>query len=529
MNTRKSLLAAAIFCAAGTQADLLQAQGIAPDLPATLDSYANPVLPNHFLVNPPGPFNSVVFHDNEPGFNQVSNAGATLGRVLFYDKMLSANASVSCSSCHVQADGFSDSRTLSVGFDGGTTRRHSMSLANARYYRPGDFFWDIRAASLESQVLQPIQDSVEMGLTLPEMVTNIESRDFYGPLYTAAFGDDTVTSDRTGRALAQFVRSMQSYRSQYDTARAQVNGSGQPFPGFSQAQNLGKQLFFAPPPQGMGCAACHTSDAFVNDQNGPMNNGLDLNTILDQGAFETTGNNNDRGAFKVPSLRNIARTAPYMHDGRFQTLAEVVEFYNSGVQAHPNLDNRLRGQNGQPRRGNLNQTEKNGLVAFLSTLTDNAFLTDPKFSDPFPETIGDIYCSPAQPNSTGKTASIQVTGVPVAAFNDITLHAQNLPPNQFGMFIAGSTQAVVMNPGGSMGNLCVGGGNQGYLGRIATSLQSSGPAGLLSYSLDLNSVPIAVAPFSIALTSGTSWNFQTWYRDINGSNNFSDAVNLFLF
>ena len=174
-----------------------------------------------------------------------------------------------------------------------------------------------------------------------------------------------------------------------------------------------------------------------------------------------------------------------MHDGRFATLAEVVEFYNSGVQPHANLDPRLRGQGGQPRRLNLNQNDKNALVAFLNTLTDNVILNDPKFSDPFPETLGVTYCNPAQANSTGFPARILADGIPLAQANDLTLHAENLPPNQFAMFIAGSSQDQVFFPGGSQGHLCVGGGGQGYLGRIATSLQSSGPAGLISYTLDL--------------------------------------------
>ena len=504
-------------------------QGLAPDLPSVPAAYANPTLPNHFLINPPGPFQSVVFHDNEPGFNRVTDAGATLGRVLFYDRLLSRNGTVSCASCHVQEHGFSDPRVLSEGFMGGTTRRHSMGLSNARYYRPGDFFWDIRAGSLESQVLMPIQDPVEMGMSLPEMVDVISERDFYGPLFEDAFGDDTVTSQRAGRALAQFVRSMQSYRSRYDSARAQVGDPGQPFPGFSQQENRGKQIFFAPPPQGAGCAQCHTSDAFVNDQNGPMNNGLDAISTTDHGAFETTGNPQDRGAFKVPSLRNIAQTAPYMHDGRFATLNEVVEFYNSGVQAHPNLDPRLRRPGGQPLRLNLNQNDRNALVAFMGTLTDNVLLNDPKFSDPFPETLGDTYCSPAQANSTGFPARILADGIPLAQANDLTLHAENLPPNQFAMFIAGSSQDMVFFPGGSQGHLCVGGGGQGYLGRIASSLQDSGPAGLISYTLDLQNIPIAVAPYTIAIANGTTWNFQTWYRDNGGANNFSDAVSVFLF
>ena len=341
-------------------------------LPEVPYNYANIDLPDHFLAN------GVRRIDNTPNNNMVTDAGATLGRVLFYDKMLSANNTVSCSSCHSQANGFADDRSLSLGFEGGETGRNSMGLANARYYDNGHFFWDERAASLEEQVLMPIQDEVEMGLTLDELVFKIQSQDYYKPLFTEAFGNDNVTIERIANSMAQFVRSMVSYESRFDQGLALVGGNeNRDFPNFSQLENIGKGLFFSGRTQ---CSNCHATAVFSGDQ--ARNNGLDaVNRDLGLGAV--TGNPRDNGKFKVNSLRNIELTAPYMHDGRFETLEEVIEFYDRGIQNNPNLDQRLRVNNGNVRRMNLNPQERDALVAFLKTMTDQNFVEDIKFSNPF--------------------------------------------------------------------------------------------------------------------------------------------------
>lgn len=339
-----------------------------PSLPANLFNYANPNLPAHFTQNNAS-FGSVARTDNTPNNNPVTDEGATLGRVLFYDKRLSANDTVACASCHLQENGFSDPRQFSVGFEGGLTGRHSMALANATYYDRGRFFWDERAATLEDQVLLPIQDSVEMGMNLNTLEAKLAETTFYGDLFQDAFGSSEITSDRISLALAQFVRSMVSFQSPFDDA---FNNNGQfTGNGLTQQEQQGRQLFFSNN-NGPNCDACHETSAMSLDQ--PRNNGLDANTQADQGA--------GGGQFKSPSLRNIAVRAPYMHDGRFNTLEEVIEHYNSGIQDHPQLANQLQ-QNGQPERLNLSQEEKDALVAFLETLTDQVFLTDPKFSDPF--------------------------------------------------------------------------------------------------------------------------------------------------
>ena len=345
-------------------------------------------LPAYFFVPavPGSPTQiSVIAHDNTPTSNPTTSAGAALGRVLFYDKDLSINRTVACGSCHLQAHGFSDPRTLSVGFDGGTTRRHSMGLTNARFYQRGRAFWDERAQTFEAQALMPLQDPVEMGMTLAELEARVAEKPWYPALFDAAFGNATISSERIGKAIAQFVRSLVSITSRYDQGRAMVNNFNQPFPNFSAQENQGKTLFLtAPQAGGAGCGGCHATEAFVNEQNGPMNNGLDVDTSADQGAFETFATANFLGAFKTPSLRNIGVRAPYMHDGRFATLEQVVEHYNSGVQPHPNLNPRLRLPNGDPIRLNLSIAQKQALVAFMNTLTDAAFLGDPRYSDPFP-------------------------------------------------------------------------------------------------------------------------------------------------
>jgi cytochrome c peroxidase len=337
-----------------------------PALPATPFQYADAEVPfpAHFNMAAGGP--SVVSTDNTPASNPITNAGATLGRVLFYDTRLSANDGTSCASCHAQSIGFSDTEQKSAGFAGGTTGRHSTGLTNARFYRRGRFFWDERAPTLEAQVLTPIQDATEMGMTLDNLVLKLYVTPYYKALFNSAFGSPVITSDRIASALAQYTRSLVSGGSRFDKAFA---APGPPnFAAVMTAQEQeGEQLF-----RNTGCAACHTTVAQVSDD--VHNTGLDA-TITDNGA--------GLGAFKVASLRNVAVRQRFMHDGRFTSLEQVIEFYNSGVQPNPNLDPRLRAPNGTPRRLGLTASQQAALVAFLKTLTDSAFLTAPRFSNPF--------------------------------------------------------------------------------------------------------------------------------------------------
>lgn len=379
-------------------ATLRPAGAMAPGVPSlgSTDSnfveYAVTNLPRHFTPgNPSG--NQISALDNTPADNPITDAGATLGRVLFYDTALSQNETVACGTCHQQGAGFSDPETFSEGFDGGHTGRNSMGLANARWAPSGRFFWDERAATLEEQVLQPIQNEVEMGLTLDELVARVAERPYYDGLFIDAFGDDEVTPERISRALAQFVRAMASYRTRFDEGVQLADTLGAPFPNFTPQENQGKAIFLGA--QG-GCAACHLAGPppmpggiFANEAIlqpvEPINNGVDGGLDnADNGVGDVSGDPMDNGLFKSPSLRNIAVTGPYMHDGRFATLAEVVDFYSDDVQPHVNLDPRLRDpQTNQPRRLNLSPAERQALVAFLETLTDEALLDDVRFSDPF--------------------------------------------------------------------------------------------------------------------------------------------------
>ena len=256
-----------------------------------------------------------------------------------------------------------------------------MSLINARYYPNGMFFWDQRAATLEIQTLTPVQDHVEMGMNLDTLVNRLRSKAHYPVLFQRAFGDQAINSTRIAASLAQFVRSIISYQSKFDIGRAQVtpplNPVQTPYPNFTAEENQGKQLFFSAQ---TACNACHGTETFT----APIekNNGIE-NPSVDRGVGAITNQPAQVGSFKVPSLKSIELTAPYMHDGRFNTLEQVVEHYNSGVQPHPNLSPQLRLPDGSPRRLNLSPAQKAALVAFLKTLTDHALSTDVKFSDPF--------------------------------------------------------------------------------------------------------------------------------------------------
>ena len=347
-----------------------------PALPAAeadYVDYAVTSLPSYYA-----PGSAVGNTNNTPSDNAITNAGATLGRVLFYDKRLSHNNSVSCASCHQQDTGFTDPNQFSTGFDGGLTGRHSMGLSNAMFYQNGSFFWDERAATLEDQVLEPIINSVEMGSTLSQVRTELAATDFYPELFNSAFGSTEITDDKISKALAQFVRSMVSYETKLDTALAAGDPGSPEFESELTAQEiLGRNIF-----HGAGrCANCHSEEAQVADRT--HNIGLDIDNSADEGA----GN----GEFKVPSLRNIAVRGKYMHDGRFSTLEEVIDFYSTGIQDNPDLALGLRTPGGGgPVQFNFTQQQKNALIAYLETLTDSTLLTSDLFSDPFVELVGDF-------------------------------------------------------------------------------------------------------------------------------------------
>lgn len=339
-----------------------------------------------------------VLKDNTPPFNDITNEGATLGRVLFYDKKLSANNTISCASCHQQQFAFSDTSLASVGLHGGFTGRHSMRLVNSRFGDENRFFWDKRALSLEDQSTKPIQDHVEMGFsgfdgapTLDSLIRKLEGVDYYKELFTLAFGDDTITEARMQQAISQFVRSITSFDSRFDSGFVAAANLLQPFPNFTQEENMGKMIFIQPAVQGgAGCQGCHQAPEFDIDPNSG-NNGV-IGVIGDSNAVDLTNT-------RAPSLRNLVNpdgvpNGPFMHDGSMKSLLEVVNHYDS-INFNPMennlLDGRLRGAGGpgqgppQGQRLRLDSTEKAALVAFLKTLTGVDVYTNEIWSDPFDE------------------------------------------------------------------------------------------------------------------------------------------------
>lgn len=311
---------------------------------------------------------------------------ATLGRVLFYDKRLSANDAVSCASCHKAEKGFADDAAFSKGFSGELTSRNSLALGAFPsfngYYGFGSgsrLFWDERANSVAEQSEQTLQNPIEMGMNLQQLGEKLLKEDYYKILFDKAFVDfekNLPADQKILTAIDAFVNSIGCFQSKYDQALQNNGGLTESnFASFSPQENRGKQLFQT------HCANCHNLGAGFTTFVTVANNGLDLN-YTDKGVAEITKLAADEGVFKVPMLRNVALTAPFMHDGRFSTLEQVVEHYNSGVKNHPNLHELLRSGN-EAKHLNLTQEDKAALVAFLHTLTDETSLSQVKYSDPF--------------------------------------------------------------------------------------------------------------------------------------------------
>lgn len=320
---------------------------------------------------------------NTPVSNPITDAGATLGRVMFYDKRLSRNSTVSCASCHQQANAFGDTATASTGVNG-ATGRHSMRLVNAGFATESRFFWDERAATLEAQTTQPVRDHTEMGFSgasgdpaFADLVTRLTAIPEYRVLFAMTYGSATINETRIQNALAQFVRSIQSFDSKYDIGRAQVPDN-QNFPNFTNQENAGKALFLNPPgPGGAGCAGCHVPPEFAIDPNS-RNNGV---TASLSGGTDLTNT-------RSPSLRDMVgpngkSNGPLMHHGGQATIADVINHYNLIPGDNTNLDPRLRRPGGAVQNLNLTQMQKDQLAAFLRTLAGNNVYTDAKWSNPF--------------------------------------------------------------------------------------------------------------------------------------------------
>ncbi|MCB1276945.1 MAG: c-type cytochrome [Prosthecobacter sp.] len=299
-----------------------------------------------------------------PSDNPLTQEGVALGRQLFHDTRLSINGTQSCASCHDQTHAFADARRFSLGAQQQAGKRNAMPLFNLAWHQA--FFWDGRAPTLREQVLMPIQDKNEMNETLPNVVAKLSADNDCRTGFAKAFGSSEITPERIAKALEQFLLTFISQESRFDRAARKVAE-------LTESEKRGLKLFvteFDPKRglRGADCFHCHGGTLFTSQQF--ANNGLDL-TPEDIGRMAVTKDEADRGKFKTPSLRNIARTAPYMHDGRFATLEEVVEHYSSGVRRSPTLDPNLAKH---PNAGiQLNAQEKADLVAFLKTLTDETF------------------------------------------------------------------------------------------------------------------------------------------------------------
>lgn len=321
----------------------------------------------------PGKFPMPDFKDNPP-----TKEGVALGRMLFHETMLSKDGSQSCASCHLQSHGFTDTARFSVGVEGKKGKRQAMSVFNTAWHT-NEFFWDGRAHLLRDQSLKPIQDPLEMNETLENVVSKLSASESYKNQFIRAFGSNEITAEKISLAMEQFMNTIVSNQSRYDKYLA---GEIQ----LTASEERGRQLFFLeyneflPNQSGADCAHCHGGFNFTNNRY--MNNGLDAaGQQSDIGREEVTKSSSDKAKFKVPSLRNIALTAPYMHDGRFQTLEEVVDHYDNGIKKSGSLDPALLATTNTGLR--LTAQDKADLVAFLKTLTDNSLATNPSYSSPF--------------------------------------------------------------------------------------------------------------------------------------------------
>lgn len=330
--------------------------------------------------------------DNTPNNNSLTDVGATLGRVLFYDKKLSLNSTISCASCHQQEFAFSDTATVSIGFDGLSTGRHSMRIVNPRFGQEVNFFWDARAATLEDQSTQPLRSDVEMGFSgmngqpdLDSLFRRMNDISYYPTLFQNAFGSAAITEERVQFALAQFMRSILSFDSKYDEALVAAGGDvNANFALFSAAEQAGKDLYMASRQDGgANCDACHAAPAFDMDNNRDNN-----------GVITVAGNPNgtDLTNTRSPSLRDLVNPSgmlngPMMHDGSFTIMRQMIDHYDN-PPFNNDIDGRLRqgGNDGTESQNlRLTETEKDNLEAFLLTLTGSNIYTDEKWSDPFDE------------------------------------------------------------------------------------------------------------------------------------------------
>jgi cytochrome c peroxidase len=338
-------------------------QGTTPyvfDYPEIIDSYLPPI--------------------TESADNPTTEEGVELGRLLFFDKRLSKGETQSCGSCHFPANSFSDTSAYSIGVDGIAGTRNAMPIINVGWMNDG-LFWDGRATSIEGQAFGPVVSPVEMHETWPNAVAKLQADGQYPLLFERVFGSSTIDSVMVAKAIAQFERTLISGNSPFDKYLAGNMAQGSS--GWSADKELlAYQGFILFMDETKGdCFHCH------GDQFNPLwtdniyhNNGLDA-SFTDLGLGAITGDPIDNGKFKTPTLRNLLFTAPYMHDGRFETLNEVIMHYSFGLQNSPTIDPLMKSASSGGAQ--LNPQEQNALKWFLMSLSDSSFVTDPRFQDPW--------------------------------------------------------------------------------------------------------------------------------------------------
>ncbi len=316
----------------------------------------------------------------QPANNPLTKRGLELGRMLFYDPILSSDSTISCASCHNIDHSFTDNKQFSLGVNGAVGDIQSMALINLAWQKK--FFWNGRASSLEEQALGPINNPIEMHETSENVVRKLKAHNAYPRRFRSAFGTDNITPELIARAIAQFERTLISNGSKFDgypDRQTQVFTDVLELEGFQIFFNERGQCFHCH--GGGGTFLAHNLDTIFRD------NGLLTDAEMQgKGLYQVTGHTQDQGKFKVPTLRNVELTGPYMHDGRFTTLEQVVEFYSSGIQQNQNLDvNFTKNPDRLDQFGGLGLTprEKQALVMFMKTFTDTSYIHNPQFKNPF--------------------------------------------------------------------------------------------------------------------------------------------------
>lgn len=320
-----------------------------------------------------------------PADNPLTEEGVKLGRMLFYDPALSQDSSMSCATCHKQENAFASNVKFNRGVGGFKGVRNAMSLANVGFYPT--FNWHGSVNTLEEQALEPVTNPIEMMASWPNVIKKLKNHHKYPERFKEAFGDEPITRDLVAKAIAQFERTLISDKSKFDRwLKGQTT--------LSESERNGLLLYTS---ERADCFHCHgtprTQPLLTDNQF--HNNGLDSMgpnefAFEDKGLGAITGDQQDNGKFKTPTLRNITLTGPYMHDGRFETLKAVIDFYSDSLQPAPNVDPNIR-KHLPPTAGgyfksggvNLTEQEKQDLISFLETFTDTSFVNNPQYSNPF--------------------------------------------------------------------------------------------------------------------------------------------------